>query len=176
MLKELDAAESPEVTTFLSSGFEKAPEYKGEVQRFNYERPTLKPGKSKAAVHLATTDLLFAVVQVFAPGAVKGGETIMHSHAGMDGFWLVLKGRAKFHTARGDVYDLAPMQGLVTPRDVKYWFEAEGDEGLELLQVDAMHPGIRNVVDFGGVDAKALQEQTAKDGGGGGFYDAREKS
>lgn len=60
------------------------------VQRFAYTRPAIAPGKTRGAARLVKTDILFATMQVFTEGA----ETVRHSHTGMDGFWLVLGGRA----------------------------------------------------------------------------------
>jgi hypothetical protein len=55
----------------------------------------------------------------------------------MDSFWMVLRGRAKFY-GPGDelIGEYGPMDGLVTPRGARYWFEkSSDDEALELLHV-----------------------------------------
>jgi mannose-6-phosphate isomerase-like protein (cupin superfamily) len=68
----------------------------------------------------------------------SGGENNLHSHAHLDGFWFVLKGRARFY---GDhdvlVGEFGPNEGVLVPRNVAYWFESVGDEELHLLQVEA---------------------------------------
>lgn len=127
---------------FLMSRFEEPPatEAKPEIQVYKYTRPTLQPGKKRAGIRLVTTDILVAFMQVFE----HGGESTMHSHAGMDGFWMILKGRARFHAEGDKFYDVGPMEGVCTPRGFRYWFESIGDEPLQILQVDAIHPGIKN--------------------------------
>ncbi len=69
----------------------------------------------------------------------------MHKHTAMDGFWFVLRGRARFY---GDndvlVADLGEHEGIFVPRDTKYWFEAGDCEQLELLQVEAIDHRIKN--------------------------------
>ena len=83
---------------------------------------------------LARTDRLFAAVQVLK----SGGENNLHSHAHLDGFWFVLKGRARFYSDLTTVAaELSEHEGMLVPRGVKYWFESVGDEPLHLLQVEA---------------------------------------
>jgi len=69
----------------------------------------------------------------------SGGETNLHSHTALDGFWFVLSGRARFY-GEGDklIADLGPHEGVLIPRGLPYWFEAAGDEVLELLQVESV--------------------------------------
>ena len=72
----------------------------------------------------------------------EGGENSLHSHPNMDGFWLVLEGRVKFYT-EGDkvVAELGKNEGIMVPRDYKYWFESVGDEPLHILQVESLFSG-----------------------------------
>jgi mannose-6-phosphate isomerase-like protein (cupin superfamily) len=126
---------------FLSSHFEEPPGTEArDIQLYKYTRPILRPGKKRAGVRLVNTDILVAFMQVFE----HGGENVMHSHAGMDGFWMVIKGRARFHTVGDKSYEVGPLEGVCTPRGFKYWFESIGTEPLEILQVDAIHPNIKN--------------------------------
>ena len=70
---------------------------------------------------------------------LKGGETRLHSHEHLDGMWMVLAGRARFY-GDGDTLlgELEPFEGIMVPRNFKYWFEcASEDEPLVLLQVEA---------------------------------------
>jgi mannose-6-phosphate isomerase-like protein (cupin superfamily) len=99
---------------------------------FKYRRPALTTRKT--LVTLARTDRLLAFVQVLE----SGGENNLHSHGHLDGFWMVLKGRARFY-GEGDrlLAELGPHEGIMVPRHFKYWFESAGDETLELLQVEA---------------------------------------
>jgi mannose-6-phosphate isomerase-like protein (cupin superfamily) len=76
----------------------------------------------------------------------KGGETTMHSHAAMDGMYMVISGRARFY-GEGDriIGEFGPMEGVYIPRDVKYWFESiQEDPPLQLLQIEGFVPGKKN--------------------------------
>jgi mannose-6-phosphate isomerase-like protein (cupin superfamily) len=51
---------------------------------------------------------------------------------------MVLKGRARFY-GDGDklLGDLGPHEGILLPRNFRYWFESASPEPLELLQIEA---------------------------------------
>lgn len=106
-------------------------EAESRVTTYHYEKPAA--GTAKARVSLARTDLVNAVVQIVKK---DGGENNMHYHTAIDTFWMVLKGRVRFY-GPGDelIGEFGPMEGTVTPRYSRYWFENAGDEELELLQV-----------------------------------------
>lgn len=142
-MEEVDLQQESEISTLVKSKLEVRPPHRKDVKVFRYERPEIKSGKNRAVVRLATTDILFAIVQVFE----GGGENVRHSHAAMDGFWLVLKGRARFYLDDKTV-ELEHFEGMCIPRGVKYWFESIGDDALEILLVDAIHPDIRNTMDI----------------------------
>jgi mannose-6-phosphate isomerase-like protein (cupin superfamily) len=99
---------------------------------FKYEKPETE---RKKAVHvLCRSDIVFGAVQVVR----SGGETNLHSHGKLDGFWFVLRGSARFYTTDDEVLaQLGPEEGVLIPRGFPYWFESVGDEALELLQVEA---------------------------------------
>lgn len=101
---------------------------------FAYARPALE--KQKHVVMLARTDRMFAGVQVLQ----SGGENNLHAHPNLDGFWMVLKGRALFY-GENDVLlgSFGPFEGILIPRGTKYWFESNGEEVLELLQIEAFN-------------------------------------
>lgn len=102
-----------------------------QMQAFRYDTPATE--KPKTIVWLAKTDRLFATVQVIT----SGGETNLHSHSHLDGFWYVLKGRARFYSDQSTVHsELGPSEGVLIPRGVRYWFESAGDEPLEILQLE----------------------------------------
>jgi mannose-6-phosphate isomerase-like protein (cupin superfamily) len=103
-----------------------------QARVFKYVKPELTTRKT--FVTLARTDRLLAFVQVLA----SGGENNLHSHGHLDGFWMVLKGRARFY-GEGDklLADLGPHEGILLPRNFKYWFESASPEPLELLQIEA---------------------------------------
>ncbi len=168
-MKEMVPDASSQLGKFIFSRFEEPPatEARPEIQVFRYKRPTLKPGKKRAGAHLASTDILTAFIQVFE----HGGENVMHSHAGMDGFWLVLSGAARFYTGDGKTYDVGRLEGVCTPRNLKYWFERIGDDPLEILQVDAIHPNIKNTftADAGTDDAMEAETNALA------FFDAQQE-
>ncbi|HEY9532549.1 MAG TPA: hypothetical protein VIQ55_14240 [Burkholderiales bacterium] len=103
-----------------------------QARVFKYTRPEMRT--KKTFVKLARTDRMMAYVQVLS----SGGENNLHSHGHLDGFWMVLKGRARFY-GEGDklLADLGPHEGILVPRNFKYWFESASSEPLELLQIEA---------------------------------------
>lgn len=103
-----------------------------QARVFKYVRPEIRTRKT--FVKLARTDRMMAYVQVLS----SGGENNLHSHGHLDGFWMVLKGRARFY-GEGDrlLADLGPLEGILLPRHVRYWFESSSSEPLELLQVES---------------------------------------
>ncbi len=116
------------------------PPYKSEPQVFRYKAPDLK-GKPRGITRLFISDMMCGLVQVIS----KGGETTLHSHAAADGLWMVLSGRARFYSDHQTVLgEFGPLEGVYIPRDVKYWFEAAGDEPLQILQVEGFVKGLEN--------------------------------
>ena len=110
-----------------------------QAKVFRYETPDF--GGAQAKVWLARSDIMFAAVKAIR----EGGENNLHSHTALDGFWFVLKGRARFY-GEGDVLlgDLGPQEGIFLPRGTMYWFEAAGGELLEILQVEAIDKAVEN--------------------------------
>lgn len=104
------------------------------IVAFSYARPAEGYKHGKAMASLARSDILKGVVQVLR----EGGENALHYHTTMDSFWLVLRGRARFYTV-GDrlIGEFGPLEGCLTPRNARYWFERVGDEELEILQCAA---------------------------------------
>jgi mannose-6-phosphate isomerase-like protein (cupin superfamily) len=117
--------------------------------------------RPKAIVPLDRSDLLSVHVQVVQP---NGGETNMHAHAGMDSCWYVLKGVARFY-GYGDelIAEAGKYEGVFIPKGVPYWFEAGGDELLEVLHITARDKSVANDrVNY----RPALERQAAFDQGG----------
>ncbi len=109
-------------------------------QTFRYARPEGRTA-AKAIVSLCRTDILRGAVQVVR----EGGDNNLHAHTGMDGFWMVLKGRARWHGPDGErLGEFGVHEGIVMPRGARYRFESVGDEPLELLQVVAFDRSVRN--------------------------------
>lgn len=106
---------------------------------FSYKKPEALSG-DKMIVELAKTNLIRGRVQIVR----RGGENNLHSHEGMDGFWLVLKGRVRFY-GPGDkvIGEFGQHEGILLPAGEPYWFEsAESGEDLELLQMAAFDPSV----------------------------------
>jgi mannose-6-phosphate isomerase-like protein (cupin superfamily) len=103
-----------------------------DAQVFKYERPEFETGKR--AVRLCKNGRMTAAIQVVK----TGGETNLHAHPHMDGFWMVLSGRARFYNdVETVVAELGPFEGIFIPRNYKYWFQSASEEPLELVQVEA---------------------------------------
>ncbi|MGY8937719.1 MAG: cupin domain-containing protein [Alphaproteobacteria bacterium] len=86
-----------------------------KVQTFRYKRPG--GDAPKAIMKLAQTDLVKGAVKIVGPG----GRNNLHSHAGSDTFWVVLKGRARFYSGiDGVISESRPFEGIVTPRNTPY--------------------------------------------------------
>ncbi len=122
---------------FVMSGFQKTellPDHALKAQVFEFKPQDIGERK-KAFVRLCLTDIVLAGVQLIEPG---GGENALHSHAGQDGIYFILKGRVHFY-GEGDVLlaDVGPLQGIAIPRGFKYWLKAVGDEQAHMLQIAA---------------------------------------
>lgn len=103
-----------------------------ECTVFKYEKRETE--RNKAVQVLCRSDIVFGAVQVVR----SGGETNLHSHGKLDGFWFVLRGNARFYTTDDEIFaELGPEEGVLIPRGFPYWFESVGEEVLELLQVEA---------------------------------------
>lgn len=109
----------------------------GSYQVFKYEKPDDMPG-GKAIVQLAGSDVIRGRVQVVR----EGGENNLHSHRGMDGFWMVLSGRVRFYGPEDVLIgDFGKYEGILIPRGEQYWFESASDEELEILQMAGFEMG-----------------------------------
>lgn len=109
-------------------------------QTFRYDKPT-EQSTDKAIVTLCQTDIIRGAVQVVR----EGGDNNLHSHTGMDGFWMVLKGRVRWYGPGDEVLgEFGLHEGIVMPRGAQYWFESIGEETLELLQVVAFDRSVKN--------------------------------
>ena len=107
------------------------------ITTFSYKSPE-KLSRPKVNTMLAKGNLVRAMVQVVR----EGGENNLHYHAKVDGFWFVLKGRARFY-GPGDklIAECGPQEGMVIPQYARYWFEKTGPEDLEILLVQAFDEG-----------------------------------
>ena len=112
-------------------------EAEAAISTFSYKSPE-KMTRAKANTMIAKGNLVRAMVQVVR----EGGENNLHYHAKVDGFWFVLKGKARFY-GPGDtlIAEVAPHEGVVIPQYARYWFEKTGEEDLEILLVQAFDEG-----------------------------------
>src|SRR5205085_1514922 len=73
--------------------------------------------------------------------ADQGGETIVHSHTGMDQVFVVLAGEATFYSTEHEVIAvLGRNEGILVPHDTVYWYEKTSDENLVLFRTAAKSP------------------------------------
>src|SRR6185369_3061753 len=109
----------------------------------------LAPGKTKSITRLCTTDLVYGAIQTLN----EGGDSAVHLHAAMDGFWMVLRGAAIFTDEAGKEHHLGPLDGIMVPRGVPYGFRKDGPERLLLLQVESLNAKAKtNTFKYVGVD------------------------
>jgi mannose-6-phosphate isomerase-like protein (cupin superfamily) len=107
-------------------------EAESRMKSFAYKRPDVEFNAQKGVYYLAYSDIVRAVVQIIP----EGGDNELHYHPGTDGFWMVLKGRARFYGPDGVIGEFGPQEGILMPRNCRYWFEtADTSEELHLLQV-----------------------------------------
>ncbi len=112
-----------------------------QILPLKYERPELLD-RPKVTVGLTSSELLRVSVQVVKP---QGGETNMHAHPALDSTWLVLSGKANFY-GHGDtlITQAGVNEGVFIPKGVPYWFEAAGEEPLEILHITAADKSVKN--------------------------------
>lgn len=83
--------------------------------------------------YLAGSDILKGAVQVIGKG---DGDLDLHYHPGGDGFWMVLQGKVRFYGPDGVIGEYGPLEGLLMPRNARYWFEAiDPHQDLHLLHI-----------------------------------------
>ena len=110
-------------------------------QTFRHFKPETQGG-GKAMVRLCQSDLIRGVVQVVKKGE---GDNNLHLHTGMDTVWFVIRGQVKFYGENDVVMgEFGPGEGILMPRNNAYWFAAEGEDDLELLQVAAFDREVKN--------------------------------
>ena len=109
-------------------------EAESRMKGFSFKRPENIPDDRKVLYYLAGTDLVRSSVQIIP----EGGDNNLHYHPGADGFWMVLKGKVRFYGPDGSVGEYGPHEGIVTPRNARYWFEsADTSQELHLLHISA---------------------------------------
>jgi mannose-6-phosphate isomerase-like protein (cupin superfamily) len=104
------------------------------IKDFRFHDPR-KAGKDRLNYYLTSTPICKASVQILPKGQ---GDLEMHYHPGADSFWMVLTGRVRFYSPDGVVGEYGPQEGLVTPHNARYWFEAIDDiQETQILHITA---------------------------------------
>jgi mannose-6-phosphate isomerase-like protein (cupin superfamily) len=103
--------------------------------KFSYKKPEGFDRK-KVSVRLGQTDIVRAQVQVIK----EGGENNLHYHTKVDGMFTVLSGRIRFYGPGDEVIaECGPMEGIIVPRNARYWFDNVGEGDAEVMLVQGFH-------------------------------------
>lgn len=106
-----------------------------KVVRFSYKKPE-EFDRPKVSVRLGQTDVVRAQVQVIH----QGGENNLHYHTRVDGMFTVLSGRIRFYGPGDEVIaECGPMEGVIIPRNARYWFDNVGEGDAEVMLVQGFH-------------------------------------
>jgi mannose-6-phosphate isomerase-like protein (cupin superfamily) len=143
----------PEVTE------EEHREAESRIVKFSYKKPT-GFDRPKVTVRLGQTDVLRGHIQVIR----EGGENNLHYHSKVDGMFTVLKGRARFYGPGDELLgEFGPLEGIVIPRNARYWFESVGEEEAEIMLVQGFHE--HGAEKSGRTDSAPRRLQDAGEGG-----------
>ena len=139
-------------------------EAESRVVKFSYTKPE-GFDRPKVSVRLGQTDILRGHVQVIH----QGGENNLHYHSRVDGMFTVLSGKIRFYGPGDEVIaDCGPMEGVIIPRNARYWFDNIGEGDAEVMLVQGFHvPGAEK---SGRTDSSA--RKLADAGTGRGKYSA----
>jgi mannose-6-phosphate isomerase-like protein (cupin superfamily) len=106
------------------------------VVKFSYKKPE-GFDRPKVSVRLCDSGLLRGHIQVIK---ADGGENNMHYHSKVDGMFTVLSGSLKFYGPGDEVIgEFGPLEGVVIPRNARYWFENTSDKDAEVMLVQGFH-------------------------------------
>jgi mannose-6-phosphate isomerase-like protein (cupin superfamily) len=110
-----------------------------KVHTFSFAVPDVEAPHGRINCLLAGTNIVRSTILVIR----KGYYEPAHYHPNLDGIWMVLKGRVKFYGGPDDSVSgvFGPYEGIVQPRNSRYWFAAEGDEEAWLLQISGFPKG-----------------------------------
>ena len=130
-MSDTSTPESPSTNRYDDGG---APDLSRQhmAKVIRYEKPESK--RDRRVVTFARTDSMMVFMQVHK----HSGESRLHKHPNTDAFWWVVRGKAAFHTTDHHLLaELGPEEGVLIPRDVPYYFNALGDDDLEILQLES---------------------------------------
>ncbi|MDX1483662.1 MAG: cupin domain-containing protein [Alphaproteobacteria bacterium] len=121
------------------------------IEIFGFARPQDLADGERGNVRLCDGEILRGTVQILPVGF----SNTLHYHPAAEGFWMVLSGLVRFYGDDGHFLgEFGPMQGVLIPRNGRYWFHQCGDEEAHLLQVrGSANDGSRNRVDLDEVHA-----------------------
>ncbi|MFM1813338.1 MAG: hypothetical protein RLZ98_33 [Pseudomonadota bacterium] len=106
-----------------------------KIVKFSYKKPE-KYDRKKISVNLGRTDAVRAMVQVIK----EGGENNLHYHSKVDGMFTVLAGRVRFYGPEDKpIGDFGRLEGVIIPKNARYWFENIGDCEAEVMLVQGFH-------------------------------------
>lgn len=112
-------------------------EAESRIVKFSYKKPDGWRERPKVTVRLCDTGLLRGHIQVLK---AHGGENNLHYHSKVDGMFTVLSGRIKFYGPGDEVIgEFGPLEGVVIPKNARYWFENTSDEEAEVMLVQGFH-------------------------------------
>jgi mannose-6-phosphate isomerase-like protein (cupin superfamily) len=107
------------------------------IQTFQFEK-RIKQDSSRAEIKLCANEQIRGIGHVIHPGECNE----LHYETGVDEFWIVLAGRARFcGSGRMLIGEFSVNDGIMIPRNTEYLIENVGPDTLELIQVAAIHRG-----------------------------------
>lgn len=107
------------------------------IQTFQFEKRARQTAP-RAEIKLCGNEQIRGTGHVILPG--ESNE--LHYESGVDEFWMVLAGRARFcGSGRILIGEFGVNDGIMIPRNTEYLIENIGPGILELIQVAAIHRG-----------------------------------
>lgn len=104
------------------------------IVKFSYHKPSGFE-RAKVSVRLGQTDIIRGHVQVIKRDS---GENNLHYHSRVDGMFTVLSGRVRFYGPSDEVLgEFGRLEGIIIPRNARYWFENIGDGEAEVMLVQS---------------------------------------
>ena len=107
------------------------------IQTFQFEK-RVRQTSSRAEIKLCGNEQIRGVGHLINPG--ESNE--LHYESGVDEFWIVLAGHARFCGSGGILIgEFGVNDGIMIPCNTEYLIENIGSDVLELVQVAAIHRG-----------------------------------
>ena len=107
------------------------------IQTFQFQK-RIKQYSARAEIKLCGNEQIRGIGHVINPGECNE----LHYESGIDEFWIVLAGRARFcGSGRILIGEFGVNDGIMIPRNTEYLIENISSDALELIQVSAIHRG-----------------------------------